>query len=229
MKNAVAKEAQNQSQFDAYQNQGGVVLGPYTSHIWRSDPKKLLFLLARYKFCAQMLTGKKDVLEIGCGDSFGTAIVLQRVGHVHGIDFEPLVIEGNGDRLEYGTGASYEVLDITQKPLPRKFQGAFSLDVIEHIPKESERKFMANIVASLESDAVCVIGTPNISAAAHASPASAAGHVNLKSAEGLKELMADDFQNVLIFSMNDELVHTGFYPMAHYIFAVGVGLKRKAG
>jgi len=25
--------------------------------------------------------------------------------------------------------------------------------------------------------------------------------------------------------MNDEIVHTGFYPMAHYLMAMGVGLK----
>jgi len=25
---------------------------------------------------------------------------------------------------------------------------------------------------------------------------------------------------VFVFSMNDEVVHTGFYPMAHYLLAV---------
>jgi len=25
--------------------------------------------------------------------------------------------------------------------------------------------------------------------------------------------------------MNDEVVHTGFHPMAHYLFAIGVGKK----
>ena len=228
MKKRLAKEAQNQSQFDAYEKQGGVLLGPYTSHIWRSDPKKLLFLLARYKFCARMLAGKKNVLEIGCGDAFGTAIVLQGVGHVHGIDFEPLVIKANSDRLEYGGRATFEVLDITRKKLSTQFDGAFALDVIEHIPENLEQKFMKNITASLKVDAVSIIGTPNLTASAYASAGSAAGHVNLKSAESLKKLMANHFQNVFIFSMNDELVHTGFYPMAHYIFAVGTNLKRKA-
>ena len=226
MKTRVAKEAQNQGQFDTYQNRGGVILGPYTSHMWRTDPKHLLFLLARYKFCAKMLSGKKDVLEIGCGDSFGTAIVLQTVGRVHGVDFEPLVIKDNIDRLEYGTRASYEILDITQKKLSGKFSGAFSLDVIEHIPKDSEMKFMKNIAASLLADAVCIIGTPNIAASMHASAGSRHGHINLKSAETLKDLVTDYFKNVFIFSMNDELVHTGYYPMAHYLFAVGVGLKK---
>jgi len=33
------------------------------------------------------------------------------------------------------------------------------------------------------------------------------------------------FRNIFIFSMNDEVVHTGFHPMAHYLFAIGVGKK----
>mgnify|MGYP007028595943 CR=1 FL=1 len=33
------------------------------------------------------------------------------------------------------------------------------------------------------------------------------------------------FDNVFLFSMNDEVVHTGFTPMAHYLFALCVGPK----
>jgi len=33
------------------------------------------------------------------------------------------------------------------------------------------------------------------------------------------------FENSFIFSMNDEVVHTGYEPMAHYLFGMGVGLK----
>jgi hypothetical protein len=29
-----------------------------------------------------------------------------------------------------------------------------------------------------------------------------------------------------MFSMNDEVVHTGFQPMAHYLFAIGAGTRR---
>lgn len=226
MRKRVAKEVQNQHQFDTYEKRGGSVLGPYTSHIWRSDPKHLLFLLARYKFCAKMLEGKKDVLEIGCGDSFGTAVVLQSVGHVHGIDLEPLVIEDGRRRNEYGERVTYGVLDITKRGLSKKFNGAFSLDVIEHVPENLEHMFMKNIAISLKKDGVCIVGTPNITAKQYASAGSAAGHINLKNAEALRGLMADYFQNVFVFSMNDEVVHTGFSPMAHYLFAVGVGLRK---
>jgi hypothetical protein len=44
--------------------------------------------------------------------------------------------------------------------------------------------------------------------------------VNCKDAAGLKALMSRFFHNVFIFSMNDEVVHTGFYPMAHCLWAL---------
>ena len=198
----------------------------YTCHIWSDDPKLLLFLLARFKFCSKMLAGKNNVLEVGCGDSFGTGIVLQTVKNVHGVDIEPAIIEDNIKRTEYGDRCSYEVLDMTSCSPSTLFDGAFSLDVVEHIANSSEKQFMTNLASSLTSDAICIIGTPNITASQYASSGSAASHINLKSGESLKLLMSSCFENVFIFSMNDEVVHTGFSPMAHYLFGIGTNLKR---
>jgi len=174
-----------------------------------------------------MLAGKSEVLEVGCGDAFGTMLVLQTVGSVHGIDFEPMVIEDAQARLaaEGVERCTFSVLDITERPVGKKFDAAYSLDVIEHIPAQSEDRLMANICSSLRPHAVCIIGTPNVEGRKYATPASAEGHVNLKSAETLTELLSRYFHNVFIFSMNDEVVHTGFYPMAHYLLGMGVGVK----
>ena len=43
-------------------------LGLHANKQWHEDPKHLLFSMARYKFIAKMLSGKKNVLEAGCGD-----------------------------------------------------------------------------------------------------------------------------------------------------------------
>jgi hypothetical protein len=37
--------------------------------------------------------------------------------------------------------------------------------------------------------------------------------------------MQQFFHNVFVFSMNDEVVHTGYSPMAHYLLALGCGVK----
>lgn len=224
-----AKEIQNQSQYDNFQKQGPVELGVWTSHIWRSDPKHLGFTLARYKFCAKMLAGKNKVIEIGCGDGLGAPVVLQTVKSVHGVDFEPLVISQNQVRFkkEGITRATFEVKDVLKSPIQGPFDAAYSLDVIEHIPQKKEKLFISNVVQALTKDSIFIVGTPNIEASKHASPASAIGHINLKSQKTLRDLMSQFFDNVFIFSMNDEVVHTGFSPMAHYLIAMAVGKKSK--
>ena len=73
---------------------------------------------------------------------------------------------------------------------------------------------------SLNANGVLLMGSPSIHSQAYASPPSKAGHVNCKDAPGMKALLSKFFHNVFIFSMNDEVVHTGFYPMAHYLFAL---------
>jgi len=117
------------------------------------------------------------------------------------------------------------VHDIVLGKLPQRYDGIYSLDVIEHISREDEHAYLANLRGSLDDDGVLVIGSPSLESQQYASPQSKAGHINCKSGAELKSLMERYFHNVFLFSMNDEVVHTGFYPMAHYLIAVCCGKK----
>lgn len=176
-----------------------------------------------------MLAGKKNVLEVGCGDAFGTRLVLQTALKVHAVDFDPLFINWAKEQYKKEDfNISFQAADITKKsPDNGVFDGAYALDFIEHIKKGVEKTAMDNICGVLAGDAVFIVGTPNITAKKYAGVDSRRGHVNLKSADGLNTLMGRYFKNVFIFSMNDEVVHTGFYPMANYLFAVASVLKKK--
>jgi 2-polyprenyl-3-methyl-5-hydroxy-6-metoxy-1,4-benzoquinol methylase len=111
--------------------------------------------------------------------------------------------------------------DLLAGPLAGPFDGAYALDVIEHIPAERENVFVDNVVNSLTTEGVLILGSPSLESQAYASPPSKAGHVNCKTGKDLRVLMERFFHNVFLFSMNDEVVHTGFFPMAHYLFAIG--------
>lgn len=217
------RETQYQVHVDAYAAQGAVELGPMTGDTWRHDPRRLTFLLARYKFVSKMLAGKSSVLEVGCGDGFGMRLVLQTVGRGFGVDFDPLFVEWcTAQARRENIPAEFAVLDVIETVPPGPFAAAYSLDVIEHVEPALEHRFVANIAAALEPDGVCIIGTPNITSAPYASVASQVGHINLKSAETLTASLSRSFQHVFMFSMNDEVVHTGYAPMAHYLMALCV-------
>lgn len=207
---------------DAYQ------IGPRTSHSIRTDAKHLLFTLSRYKFCAKMLEGKRNILEVGCGDAIGAPIILQSVERLCAVDIEPLVIEQNKARNEFGARLDFACYDFTQAHPHEIFDAAYCLDVIEHIEPEKESLFLSNLAACIADDGVCIIGTPNIAANIYASQISRDGHINLKSGKTLKESLMRYFKNVFIFSMNDEVVHTGYTPMAHFLLALCAG-KRYIG
>ena len=69
---------------------------------------------------------------------------------------------------------------------------------------------------------MAVFGTPNSATDAFASPPSRAGHVNLFDADRFSATLERRFAHVFLFSMNDEMIHTGFAPMAHYYLALCV-------
>ena len=46
-----------------------------TSHLFYSDPKHLAFSLSKYKFVSKLFNKYSSILEVRCGDCFGTVIV----------------------------------------------------------------------------------------------------------------------------------------------------------
>jgi cyclopropane fatty-acyl-phospholipid synthase-like methyltransferase len=106
-----------------------------------------------------------------------------------------------------------------------KFDSAFALDVLEHIDMSEEDRFLRNVCLSLGNSATFICGMPSLESQAYASEASIKGHVNCKTGPQFKTFMSQYFGSVLMFSMNDEVLHTGFFPMSSCLFAVGVGSK----
>jgi SAM-dependent methyltransferase len=207
---------------------GLATMGIMSSFVWQTDPKRLCFVLARYKFVAKMLAGKSRVLEVGCADAFGSRIVRQFVPFVTVTDFDPVFTQDAQERMDHDWGLDVVLHDMLAGPIPGNFDAAYSLDVLEHIHRQDERRFLRNIVDSLTPDGVLIIGSPSLESQKYASPGSIAGHVNCKSGDELKRVLGEFFANVFLFSMNDEVVHTGFAPMAHYLFALCCNRKAPA-
>ena len=222
-KAAKTREPQYQLLLDVQKNKGIAQMGIMANEAWQQDPRRLVFVLARYKFVSKMLSGKSHVLEIGCADAFGTRLVQQEVNHITAIDFDPLFLEDARARACDDWPMDLLEHNMLDGPVPGKFDAAFTLDVLEHIQPEDEQVFMTNIVSSLTKNGVLIVGCPSLESQVHASPQSKAGHVNCKTGSDFKHDLENYFENVFLFSMNDEVVHTGYHPMAHYLFGLCVG------
>jgi SAM-dependent methyltransferase len=194
----------------------GRLIGAMHAASFTTDPKHFGFVLSRYKFVAKMLKGKNSVLEVGCGDTTGARIVSQFVGEVVGVD------------LEIYRNASIEVHqhNMVEGPFGGPWDAVYALDVLEHIDPSDEDTFLDNIAECLTDDGALIIGMPSKESQPYASALSKKLHINCKTEDELRETLESHFNNVFLFGMNDETLHTGFGPMTHYRLAVCTGKVR---
>jgi len=204
-----------------------VRMGTATGQSYIHDPKHLVFTASRYKFVAKMVAGCETVLEVGCGDAFGAPIVAQGVKRMICTDIDEEMLRDNNERCALFKNLEFQYHDFRAQPYRERMSAVYHVDVLEHLFPHEEEAFMTNLNASLTPNGIMVVGTPNITADQYASEHSRTGHVNLKDHRTLRSLCERYFHNVFLFSMNDEVLHTGFYPMAHYLWALCATRKEK--
>lgn len=200
-----------------------VILGPYFSYQIRHTPRRVLFTLSHYKFAAKLIGDGKRVLEVGSNEGLGTVLLAEFAKKVVAIDIDKKAI-GEAKRNFASDKIEFRNSDFLGMSIG-KFDAFVSFDVIEHIYPRNEKRFLDSICRNLKRECLCIIGTPNKTSDIYASKVTKLGHVNLYAWDRLKSVMEKRFRHVFIFSCNDEVVHTGFYPMAHYLIGVGVNKK----
>ena len=203
---------------------GNEVLGSMATDRWRSDSKLLGVTLSRYKFVSKMFTNFESVLEIGAADGWYSRLVFNEVKKLTLSDFDEIWLDDFKSQDIYrGSETEYLIHDFVSSPLKLRFDGIYGLDVLEHIKPTDQANFLANVCASISPQGVAIFGMPSAESQIYASEGSKAGHVNCQSGEELRDNLKKHFENVFIFSMSDEVVHTGFLPMAHYLIALCTG------
>jgi hypothetical protein len=205
-----------------------LTLGSNTSAILLSDPKLLGFTAAKHKFVGKMFDGYGKVLEVGCMDGYGSLIVGSFVTALTAVDFyKPHIEQAKLHIAPHCRNVEFVGHDMLDGPIGGDFDGCFALDVLEHVDPDQERLFLHNVCESLRSRGVFIVGIPSLESQAYASAPNRAAHINCKTGADLKKLMEQYFDSVFPFSMNDEVLHTGYSKMSHYIINLCVGPKNR--
>ena len=188
-----------------------------------NNPLMSTIKLARYKFVAKMLSKDDVVLDLGCGNGLGSYFFSQFAARVIGIDrhhgVDAASVFFNNEKITFLKG------DILHPPNDIRnivYSAMTMVDVIEHFSREDAIRIISSYKQFLGKGGVFIIGTPSAHSTAYRSQHSGANHIYEWTPSELNAICKEHFSRVFQFSMNDEVVHTGFEKLAWYFFLVCV-------
>jgi len=113
----------------------------------------------RYHFAARWAAGKR-VLDVACGEGYGSAFLGQGAAYVAGVDVSPEAI-AHAERSYARPGAvEFVQASCTRLPFPEaSFDLAVSFETLEHI--EGQEAFLDELARVLKPDGVLVLSCPN--------------------------------------------------------------------
>ena len=148
--------------------------------------------LARYEF-AKSYAKDKIILDLGCGEGYGTAYLSSVAKHATGIDISRDAIEQAREKYSR-PNLAYEVMDCYSLAFPdAHFDFVCSFEVIEHV--DNCDKYLSEIRRVLRRNGTVLISTPNKDASAYSY---SEHHLQHFSAAELQELLGRYFETATL-------------------------------
>lgn len=115
----------------------------------------------RYASICQLVAGKV-VLDAACGEGYGSNILAATAKKVTGIDIDADTIERARKTYSvrgnlYFEQGCIEKLDIADETI----DVVVSFETIEHVPEQTQEKFLSEITRILKKDGILIMSTPN--------------------------------------------------------------------
>lgn len=115
--------------------------------------------LHRYAWCAHLVEGK-DVLDIACGEGYGSAMLSRSARTVLGVDIADATIQHAIAKYHDVRGLGFKQGDASRIPLPDDcVDVVISFETIEHHDRHAE--MLSEIRRVLRPDGLLVISSPN--------------------------------------------------------------------
>ncbi len=165
--------------------------------------KETPLMIARH-FCAyrfaQDYVPDKHVLDIGCGEGYGSYYLADFAKEVTGIDYDKAIIEYAKDKYQK-TNLQFLVMDVKNlNSFNDKFDVVCAFQFIEHI--QDVGAFLGNIKNLLKDNGIFICSTPNRK---DASPGSEMPfnkfHIREYLYSEFKELLEGYFKNINLFGL----------------------------
>ena len=115
----------------------------------------------RYAFARRYVAGKR-VLDVACGEGYGSALLAGVASAVTGIDIDAGAVAHARARYAALTNVRFEEGSAASLPLPdASVDVVVSFETIEHLPRADQPRMLAEIARVLTKDGVLVLSAPN--------------------------------------------------------------------
>jgi len=136
---------------------------------------------------------QKNVLDIGCGFGYGTALLSRSACRAIGIDKSPAVIAEARKKFS-SSRAEFKSMDAAHLEFPgQRFDLICAFELIEHLERPED--FLAQVCTVLDPKGVFFLSTPNNK---EESKPTWSFHVKEYSAKGLNDILRKFFRSVEI-------------------------------
>jgi 2-polyprenyl-3-methyl-5-hydroxy-6-metoxy-1,4-benzoquinol methylase len=124
----------------------------------KETPLMIARHLSAYKFARDYVSGS-SVLDIGCGEGYGSSYLAGYAGKVKGLDYSKQAIDYAGRKYQKNN-LQFSVMDVKNlSSLSQKFSAICSFQFIEHLSDANE--FLGDVSSLLEPGGVFICSTPN--------------------------------------------------------------------
>ena len=147
----------------------------------------------RYAFAMRFARGRR-VLDVACGEGYGSALLAGVASGVVGIDTAADAIAHARATYAGRPGLAFEVGSAAALPLPEASADVVvSFETIEHLPAQDQPRMLAEIARVLAPDGVLVLSVPNPVEYSQAREYRNPFHLHEPSREELDALLAGAF------------------------------------
>jgi SAM-dependent methyltransferase len=127
----------------------------------QTDPILALEHYHRYYFASRFAQNKR-VLDMACGEGYGSAFLSQHADAVIGIDCDPATIEHARGRYSSITNLRFEIGHCEDSPQgDQSFDLVVAFELLEHLDSNNQARFLENVRRVLKQDGVFIVSSPD--------------------------------------------------------------------
>ena len=162
----------------------------------QTDPFLALEHYHRYCFASRFVRGKK-ILDIGCGEGYGSAFLSQLADVVVGIDRDQAIIDYARKKYSSIPNLTFKVGNCQDAPDDSEnFDMAVCFELLEHLNPDDQVRFLNSMRQRLKPDGLLVISSPEKNEYAAAFPVKNEFHKHELTILELKAFLDSFFKHV---------------------------------